>query len=244
VTGRLDGRRILVTGASSGIGRAVAVAAAAEGARLALVARRAEALDELAGSVDAEAVVVPADVADRAQATAAVADAAERLGGLDAVVNSAGIVVTGGVRDTDPAEWQRMFDVNVVGLLAVTHAAIPHLVAAEVGDIVNVSSMSGRRRASVALGVYSGTKHAVHVVSDSLREELREDGVRVTIVSPGFVDTPIFDDVADPEVRASYQRAVAEQGLAPEVVAAQVVHALAQPAGVDLLEIALLSTEQ
>lgn len=239
---RLAGRRVLVTGASSGIGRAVATAVAAEGGRLALVARRADVLEELAGSLPGEHLTVPADVTDLDAARDAVATAAEQLGGIDAVVNNAGVAVTGTIRDTDPGEWQRMFDVNVVALLAVTHAAIPHLVEADPGDIVNVSSMSGRRRASVTLGVYSGTKHAVHVISDSLREELREDGVRVTIISPGFVRTSIFD--GDGDLQQQYRERMQEQGLPVEVVADQVVHALAQPAGVDLLEIAMISTDQ
>ena len=116
--------------------------------------------------------------------------------------------------------------------------------ATEPADVIVISSMSGRRRSSVALGFYAASKHAVHVLSDSLREELAPDGVRVTLISPGFVDTPIFDGLADAETRAHYQEAAATQGLAPDAVAAQVVNALSQPAGVNLVEIAMLSADQ
>ncbi len=240
----LSERRVLVTGASSGIGRATASALVDAGASVALVARSAGALDELAARLGDRATVAPADVGVPDDIAAAVRAAADRLGGLDAIVCSAGVVVPGGVGDTTPADWRAMFDVNVLGVLNTVHAALPFLRDGELADIVNLSSMSGRRRASVELGVYSASKFAVHVLSDSLREELAPDGVRVTIVSPGYVDTPIFDGVADPDQRADYQGRVAAMGLPAEVVAAQVVHALAQPPGVDLIEIAMMSTRQ
>ena len=123
-------------------------------------------------------------------------------------------------------------------------AALPHLRRAGHSDVVNVSSMSGRRRASVELGVYASTKFAVHVLSDSMREELAADGVRVSIIAPGYVRTPIFDGLADPGMRAGYQAALAAKGLDAGDVAAQIVHALAQPPGVNVIEIAMMSTNQ
>ncbi len=241
---RLDGRRVLVTGASSGIGRAVAAAVAEEGARLALLARREEPLRRIAAELPGDHLVVPLDVTDLESVGPAVDGAAAALGGIDAVVNSAGIAIPGRVRDTAPNAWRRMFDVNVVGLLAVTHAAIGHLAEAEPADVVNVSSMSGRRRGSVEMGVYAATKHAVHVVSDSLRDELLDSGIRVSLVSPGYVRTPIFHEVEDRRLRERFREAVDAQGLAPERVADQVVHVLAQPVGVVVPEIALVSTRQ
>ncbi|MCC5954415.1 MAG: SDR family oxidoreductase [Acidimicrobiia bacterium] len=243
----LSGRRVLVTGASSGIGRAVAVALAEAGAVVALLARRGQELDALVGelrAVGARAVATPADVTDVDEVQAAVALAADELDGLDGVVAAAGVVRPGGLAEVTPEDWRLTFDVNVVGFLNTCHAALGPLRAAESADVVAISSMSGRRRASVAMGIYSASKHAVHVLCDSLRDELGPDGVRVTIVSPGYVRTPIFDEVADDELRARYQDALAAKGLDPEAVAAQVVHALAQPPGVDLLEIAVVSTEQ
>ena len=245
----LNERRVLITGASSGIGAAIADAVVGAGGTVALMARSADAIDELANRLGERAVGAPADVTDAEGVAAAIERAADAMGGLDAVVCSAGLVRTGGIRASGPDDWQTMFDVNVLGVLNTVHGALGRLDAAADGgrvpaDVIVISSMSGRRRSSVQLGFYAATKFAVHVLSDSLREELGPDGVRVTVISPGFVDTPIFDGVDDDDTRQQYQDAVANQGLDPAAVADQVVHALAQPSGVNLVEIAMLSTEQ
>ncbi len=240
----LQGRRVLVTGASSGIGTATAEAVVAAGGRAALLARSERVLDELTERLGEQALAVPADVTDPDAVVAAMASIDDAWGGLDAVVNSAGVVRPGGIGETGPADWKLTFDVNVLGVLHVVSAALPLLRRSELADIVNISSMSGRRRASVAMTVYSASKFAVHVLSDGLREELSPEGIRVTIVSPGYVQTPIFDEVADDDLRGRYQQALADSGLAPEMVAAQVVHALTQPVGVNVLELAVLSTHQ
>ncbi|MEM9204047.1 MAG: SDR family oxidoreductase [Actinomycetota bacterium] len=239
-----DGRRVLVTGASSGIGRATAIALGTAGARVALAARSTDVLHEVAAEIgdDERVLIVPLDVTDMGQCRAAANAIAEAWGGLDAVINSAGLALTGGLLEMQPAEWATMFDVNVNGLLNITAAVAPMLQASELADIVNVSSMSGRRRASVSLGIYAATKHAVHVLSDNLREEFAGE-VRVTTMSPGFVDTPIFEG-ATTEAGEQYRTSVREKGLDADVVAGHIVHALAQPAGVNLFEIALLSTSQ
>lgn len=244
MTSELVGRRVLVTGASSGIGAATADAVVAAGGRVALVARSAGAVEQQAERLGDGAIAAPADVTDADALAVTIGAATEQMGGLDAVVCSAGIVRPGGIADSSPTDWQAMFDVNVLGVLNTVHGALGQLRAADPADVIVISSMSGRRRSSVALGFYAATKHAVHVLSDSLREELGPDGVRVTLVSPGFVDTPIFDGLDDDETRARYQRAVATQGLDPAAVAAQVVDALSQPPGVNLVEIAMLSTNQ
>ena len=243
----LAGRRVLVTGASSGIGAAIVDAVHAAGARVALLARSSDTIIEHADRLGESAVAAPADVTDPDALAAAVGEAAEQMGGLDGVVCSAGIVKPGGILDSSPADWRAMFDVNVLGVLNTVHVALDRLrstVPDDPADVIVISSMSGRRRSSVELGFYSASKFAVHVLSDSLREELGPEGVRVTVISPGFVDTPIFDGVTDDVTRERYRDAVATQGLDPGVVAAQVVHALAQPPGVDLVEIAMLSTDQ
>lgn len=240
----LQGRRILITGATSGIGRATAQAVVAAGGRVALLARSDDDVRALREELDDAAVASTGDVTDEASVARSVEVAAAGLGGLDGVVCSAGAVRPGGILQTTSDDWRATFEVNVLGVLHVVAAALPHLRQADLADVVNVSSMSGRRRASVAMGIYSASKFAVHVLSDSLREELAPEGVRVTIVSPGYVRTPIFDEVADPDLRAEYQRRLATVGLDPEAVAAQIVHALSQPPGVDLLEVAVLSTRQ
>lgn len=240
----LHGRRVLITGATSGIGAAVAEAVVAAGGRVALMARSRERIDELAGRLGDAAIGAPADVTDFDQVASAVSEAAESLGGIDAVVCSAGVAIPGGIDDSGPDDWRTMFEVNVLGVLHTVKASLAHLRSAPLGDVVNISSMSGRRRASVELGFYAASKFAVHVVSDNLREELVDYDVRVTIISPGYVTTPIFDGVEDDARREDLQEALATKGLEPQAVAEQVVHALSQPAGVNLLEIALLSTKQ
>jgi len=247
MTGALSGRKVLITGASSGIGAAIADAVVAAGGGVALVARSVDAVVRQADRLGDAAFAAPADVTDPHALGAAIHAAVDRMGGLDAVVCSAGVVRPGGIADSSPSDWQAMFDVNVLGVLNTVHGALDDLRAADPtgpADVIVLSSMSGRRRSSVALGFYAATKHAVHVLADSLREELTPDGVRVTLISPGYVDTPIFDRVSDDETRAQYQEAVATQGLDPAAVAAQVVNALAQPPGVNLVEIAMLSSDQ
>lgn len=241
-SGSLDGRRVLVTGASSGIGEATARACAAAGAQVACLARRTERLEALADEV--AGVAVTADVADEASARAGVEAAATALGGLDAVVNNAGVMLLGTVADGRPADWRRMLDVNVFGLLVTTQAAVVHLRAAGGGDIINMSSMSGRRVPNAAAGVYAATKHAVHALTDGLRRELQTEGIRVAMISPGLVDTDLAADVADHAARERIGRLQAEVGLATADVARQVVRVLAEPSHVTVHEVALLPTAQ
>lgn len=240
--GELDGRRVLVTGASSGIGEATARACARAGAAVACLARRTERVHALAGEIGG--VAITADVADENQARAGVDQAAEQLVGLDAVVNNAGVMRLGGVVDGRSEDWRVMLDVNVFGLLVVSQAAVPHLRAAGGGDVVNMSSMSGRRVPNAAAGVYAATKHAVHALSEGLRRELHPEGIRVTIVAPGIVQTAIAEGGTDEQARARIEQLQAELGLAPADVARQVVRVLAEPPHVALYEIALLPTDQ
>lgn len=243
----LDGRRILVTGASSGIGAAIARACAAEGAAVACVARRKDRIEDLATRIGG--IAVPADLTDDDHARAAVARAAEELGGLDGVVNNAGVMLLAPVATGDPADWRRMFDLNVLALLVVTQAALPHLRAAidqggGHGDIVNISSMAGRRVAGASGGVYAGTKFAVHAISEGLRQEVHRDGVRVVVISPGFVETELGAGISHTPTRERVARMQREIGLEPGAVARQVVRALSEPPNVLLTEIALLPTAQ
>lgn len=239
---QLGGRRVLVTGASSGIGEAVARACADAGARVACLARRAERVTALADELGG--VAVPADVRDVPGTRRAVDEAAAALGGLDAVVNNAGVALPGPIAEADPEDWRTMLEVNVLGLLVVTQAAIGHLRAAERGDIVMVSSMSGRRVPGSNSGVYAGTKHAVHALSQALRRELSPDAIRVAVIAPGFVRTGIFADLDDPDARRRLQERLVNEGIDPQVVARQVVQILAEPPEVNVYEVAVLATAQ
>ncbi len=237
----LTGRRVLVTGASSGIGLAVATAITEAGGQVAMLARRPDRLAEHATRIGG--VAVPADVTDVEAARHAVDRAAEVLGGLDGVVNAAGALRPGPVAQTDPADWRLMVEVNLLGVLQVTQAAIPHLRASEgVRDVIMVSSMSGRRLGSVGMGVYAATKAAVHMVGEGLRRELGPDGIRVGVIAPGFVDTSLFQG-SNADVDRLRDKA-REVGLPAEEVAAGIVHVLAAPAGVVHPEVALLSVAQ
>lgn len=240
--GVLDGRRVLVTGASSGIGEATVRACAAAGAHVAGLARRTERLEALGEEVGA--VAVTADVTDEGSARAGVETAAARLGGLDAVVNNAGALSVSTVADADPAEWKRMLEVNVFGLLVVTQAALGHLRSAGRGDVVNMSSMSGRRVPNAAAGVYAATKHAVHAITEGLRRELHPVGIRVSVVSPGLVATDLTAEGSASPARDRLADLQADIGLAPADVARQIVRILSEPPHVAVHEVALLPTDQ
>jgi len=240
--GPLHGRRLLVTGASAGIGRSTVDVLVGAGARVACAARRADRLDDLAEATGAIPVVL--DVRDDSQVARTVDDAASRLGGLDGVVNNAGILRTGVVGDVALDEWRAMFETNVIGLLAVTSAALPLLREAGGGDIVNVSSLSGRRIKSPDSAVYSASKSAVHVISEGLRQQLHGNGIRVSVISPGVVATDLAEGVTDEHGRDQLSRRQLEYGLDARVVAEQVLHVLSQPPGVTIMELAVLPSEQ
>jgi NADP-dependent 3-hydroxy acid dehydrogenase YdfG len=195
----LSGTVALVTGASSGIGEATAVALAQHGAAVAIAARRKDRLDDLAGRIEAaggRALVLEADITDPAQAQEAVQRTVSDLGRLDTLINNAGVMLLGPAVDAPLDEWERMIAINVNGLLYCTHAALPHLLTAaadsprKVADIVNISSVAGRV-ARNGSGVYNLTKHGVGAFSESLRQEVTGRHVRVSLVEPGAVGTEL-----------------------------------------------------
>ncbi len=199
VAGRLDGTTALVTGASSGIGEATARALAAEGAAVAVVARREDRLHGLVEKITGDggrALAIPADVTAQAAAADAVERTVGEFGRLDTVINNAGVMLLGPVVDAPLEEWDRMVALNVQGLLYTAHAALPHLLRAasdgprQVADLVNVSSVAGRV-AREGSGVYNLTKHGVGAFSESLRQEVTRRHVRVSLVEPGAVVTEL-----------------------------------------------------
>ena len=169
MAGPLDGRVAVVTGASSGIGEATVRALSAAGASVALGARRADRLQAIAESLEGPSLVREVDVSDEDQARGLIQAAKDELGGVHVLVNNAGVMLLGAVAGADTGEWRRMIDVNLLGLLYCTHAALPLMEAGGGGDIVHVSSVAGRR-ADAGAAVYNMTKFGVHAFSEALRQ--------------------------------------------------------------------------
>jgi NADP-dependent 3-hydroxy acid dehydrogenase YdfG len=246
MAGRLDGKVALVTGASSGIGEATAVALAAEGAAVAIGARRTDRLEALARKLASDSARVEAlelDVTDEAACRRAVARTVAELGGLDVLVNNAGVMLLGPIEDADTEDWRRMISTNVLGLMYMTHAALPHLLARR-GDVVQVSSVAGRvaRRGA---GAYNASKWAVNAFSESLRQEVTGRGVRVAIIEPGAVATELQEHITHEESRRTSQEWVRGiRALQSEDIANAVVYAVTQPAHVAVNEILVRPTDQ
>jgi NADP-dependent 3-hydroxy acid dehydrogenase YdfG len=199
VTTPLPGTVALVTGASSGIGEQTAVVLAELGADVVVAARRTDRLDALVDRITGKggrALAVAADVTDEAQAGAAVARAVERFGRLDTVVANAGVMLLGPIEGADTAEWRRMIELNTLGAMYTAHAALPHLLAAaaqgprQVADLVVTSSVAGRQ-VRLGSGVYNASKYAIGAFAESLRMEVAERHVRVSLVEPGAVATEL-----------------------------------------------------
>jgi NADP-dependent 3-hydroxy acid dehydrogenase YdfG len=189
----LSGKVAAITGASSGIGEATAQTLAEAGAAVAIAARRSDRIDALAEKINGaggRAIAIETDVADEAQANAFVNRANEELGRLDILVNNAGVMLLGPVGGADTDEWRRMIDVNLLGLLYCTHAALPIMGAQGSGHIVNVSSVAGRF-ANFGSAVYNLTKFGVNAFSEALRQEVTPANVIVTVIEPGFVATEL-----------------------------------------------------
>jgi clavulanate-9-aldehyde reducatase len=245
MAGALDGRVAVVTGASSGIGEATARALSEAGAAVALGARRADRLEAVADSIDGRTLVREVDVSDEEQATRFVTDAAQELGGLHILVNNAGVMLLGPVADQTTDDWRRMIDVNLLGLLYCTHAALPLMGQNHAGDVVNVSSVAGRRAAAGA-AVYNMTKFGVHAFSEALRQEALHAGIRVTTVAPGFVETELQGHNTHPLVRRAMERDREQIGevLKAEDIAREIVHAVSLPQHVCVNEVVVRPTGQ
>src|SRR5437588_7474831 len=203
MTEQLDGTDALVTGASSGIGEATARLLAELGAAVAVAARRKDRLDDLVGRIEEKggrAIAIETDVTDRSQAEAAVEQTVAELGRLDTVINNAGVMLLGPIEHAPVEEWERMVHLNLLGVLYIAHAALPHLLAAaeqaprEVADLVNISSVAGRVARSGS-GVYNMTKWGVGAFTESMRQEFTRRHLRVSVVEPGAVKTELASHV-------------------------------------------------
>jgi clavulanate-9-aldehyde reducatase len=245
MAGSLDGHRIAITGASSGIGEATAEALAREGAQVALGARRKDRLDDLAGRIGDGAHAFEVDVTDEDAANGFIEDAAEAMGGLDGLINNAGVMLLGLVTGAETEEWRRMININLLGLLYCTHAAIPKMQEAGEGHIVNVSSVAGRS-ANMGSAVYNMTKFGVTAFSEALRQEVLNANIRVTCLEPGFVETELQGHNEDPMVQENIEKMREQIGdaLQAEDMANAILYALSQPQHVAVNEILVRPTKQ
>jgi NADP-dependent 3-hydroxy acid dehydrogenase YdfG len=246
MAGRLDGTTAVVTGASSGIGEATARALAAEGARVALWARRRDRLEQLAKEIGDLASVHEVDVTDAEAVRAAVDAVVADHGGIDVLVNNAGYGSMEPALSADLAQWRTMVDVNVNGVLATTHAAVAHLTTAARGprgiaDVVTVSSVAGRKVAFPAANVYAATKHAVGAFSEALRQELAEHHVRVGLVEPGLVRSELTEaNGASQDAEDRLELGLMEA----EDIADAIVYMVTRPRRTAVNEILVRPTEQ
>jgi NADP-dependent 3-hydroxy acid dehydrogenase YdfG len=247
----LAGSVALVTGASSGIGAATARVLAAEGVAVAVAARRVDRLEDLASeirSAGGNVLVIEADVTSRQQAEGAVDRAVEEFGRLDILVNNAGVMLLGPILDAPVEEWERMIELNVLGLLYCSKAAIPHLLKAAdgprgVADLVNISSVAGRT-VRLGSGVYNASKHAVGAFSESLRQEVTARHLRVSLVEPGAVDTELPTHNRE-EVRAGLDERFADmERLEDHDIADAIRYLVTRPRHVAINEILIRPTEQ
>jgi NADP-dependent 3-hydroxy acid dehydrogenase YdfG len=249
---RLSSTVAVVTGASSGIGEATALALAAEGATVAIVARRAERLEALArriASVGPDPLVIPADLSDPSEAPRMVGEVVAQAGRLDILVNNAGVMLLGPVSGAPLEEWEEMIDINIRGLLLCSHAALPHLLEAaerdprRVADMVNLSSVAGRTVNSGS-GVYNLTKHGVGAFSEALRQEVTGRQVRVGLIEPGATKTELVEHNR-PEIQEAVARRFGEMPrLEAGDIAEAILYMVTRPRNVAINEILIRPTEQ
>ena len=252
MTSQLENTVALVTGSSSGIGAAIGRRLAAEGAAVALVARRRDRLDRLAEAIRADggtALVVPADVTSQQEAADAVEQAVAGLGRLDIVVNNAGIMLLGPALNAPIAEWEQMVALNVQGMLYITHAALPHLVRAaadsprQVADLVTITSTAGRV-ARPGSAVYNLTKFGAAAFSEALRQELISHRVRVSVIEPGTVDTELASHLRDDIRQAAQSQTAAIEPLRPDDIADTVTYIVTRDRRVAVNEMLVRAGDQ
>lgn len=242
----ITGKIVVITGASSGLGEATARHLSALGAPVVLGARRRERLEALAGDLTragGHALAVTTDVTDRAQVQRLVDAAIRAYGRIDVMINNAGLMPQSPLGRLKTSEWDRMIDVNIKGVLYGIAAALPYMERQKGGHFINVASVAGHKvRAGGA--VYSATKHAVRVISEGLRQEVKPFGIRTTVISPGAVDTELPDTITEPDVAERMKKFYAEQAISADSFARAVIFAIGQPDDMDVNEILYRPTKQ
>ncbi|EGQ8448402.1 TPA: SDR family oxidoreductase [Vibrio alginolyticus] len=233
---------IVITGASSGIGEAIARHLSDQGHALLLLARRVERLEALNLP---NTLCEKVDVTDKASFEAAIEKAEALYGPVDALVNNAGVMLLGQIDTQEASEWKRMFDVNVIGLLNGMQSVLAPMKARNSGTIINISSIAGKKTFPDH-AAYCGTKFAVHAISENVREEVASSNVRVTTIAPGAVETELLSHTTSQDIKDGYDAWKVDMGgvLAADDIARAVLFAYQQPQGVCVREIALAPTKQ
>jgi NADP-dependent 3-hydroxy acid dehydrogenase YdfG len=241
----IDGKVVAITGASRGIGEAIALRLAGRGAKLVLGARGEDGLAELAGRIEAaggEVAFLPTDVRRREDVEKLVGLAVERFGRLDVLVSNAGVMPVSLLDDLRVEDWDAMVDVNLKGVMYGAAAALPVFRRQGFGHFVNTASTAGHL-VKPSMAVYAATKFAVRAFSEGLRQEAG-DSVRVTIVSPGMTRTDFTTSMTSPETIAQYSEVRDRLAMSPDAVARAIAYAIEQPSEVDVNEIVLRPTAQ
>lgn len=241
----LQGKIALVTGASSGIGEGIALGLAKAGATVALSARRKDRLDALVVKIEAEggkALALPGDMTVEAEARQTVEDTVARLGRIDILVNSAGVMQAGGIENCDTAEYRRVMDINLFGTLYTCVAAVPHMLEQGGGDIITISSLAGRKGGPMT-SAYSASKHAVNFMTDGMRQELGDRNIRVTTLMPGATESEVADNISNPQWREAIDKHVHKDGaVQPEDMGETVAFICSLPRRVNISEICVRPT--
>lgn len=242
----IQGKVVVITGASSGLGEAAARLLSAEGAIVVLGARRSQRIQSLAAELakrNGKALAVTTDVTDHAQVKRLVDAAVEQFGGIDVMLNNAGLMPHSPLERLKLDDWNRTIDVNIKGVLYGIAAALPHMKRAKRGHIINVSSVAGHK-VTPAGAVYAATKHAVRVLSEGLRIEVKPYDIRTTVISPGATSTELPDSITEPDVSDRIHKFFAEYAISPDAFARAVAFAMSQPPDVDINEILFRPTRQ
>ncbi|MBN3945078.1 MAG: SDR family NAD(P)-dependent oxidoreductase [Nostoc sp. NMS7] len=247
MAGKLTDKVAIVTGASSGIGEATALALAVEGATVVIAARRSDRLQTLEARITGtggKALSITADVSDEAQVEALVNFTQVKFGRVDILINNAGVMLLGLIDGADTEDWRRMINLNVLGLMYATHKVLPLMKAQSAGHIVNISSVAGRV-ANAGSGVYNASKWAVGAFSEALRKEVYQNNIRVTIIEPGLVATELPQHITHPAAKEQAKNFYGSvKNLESEDIANAIVYAVTQPEHVNVNEILIRPTEQ
>lgn len=242
----VEGKVVVITGASSGLGAATARLLAAQGASVVLGARRAERLESLAKEIKADggkALAVATDVTDRSQVQKLVDAAVKEFGRVDVMLNNAGLMPLAPLERLKTDEWDQMIDVNFKGTLNGIAAALPHMKKQKSGQIINVSSVYGHKVGPGA-AVYCATKFAVRALSEGLRQEVKPYNIRTTVISPGAVATELLDHISEKDIADNVREHVNEIAIPADSFARMVAFAISQPEDVDVNEILFRPTAQ